>query len=193
MRIEVRSDRVLIDGYVNAVGRESKPIITPDGKCVEIIEPGAFKKGLERAEDVLLLLNHEKGKSYASQKSGTLKLCEDNIGLRASCTITDPEIIRKARNKELQGWSFGMYANSVHMEERADGLPRRHITDLDIFEVSLIDMRKSPCYAGTSVECRSDALYAETRASEFSDSEYIVPQPNYSEYEKRLKILEEAT
>lgn len=156
MKIEIRNDTAEISGYVNAVGRDSRPIPDVRGKFVEQIEPGAFRAALERAEDVKLLLNHDKGKEYASVKGGNLTLTEDSIGLRAHAVITDAELIGKARNGELRGWSFGMYVNDAEMEERAEGIPRRHVKGLDIFEVSLIDKAKMPCYAGTSVECRSD-------------------------------------
>lgn len=156
MKIEIRNDTAEISGYVNAVGRDSRPIPDVRGKFVEQIEPGAFRAALERAEDVKLLLNHDKSKEYASVKGGNLTLTEDSIGLRAHAVITDAELIGKARNGELRGWSFGMYVNDAEMEERAEGIPRRHVKGLDIFEVSLIDKAKMPCYAGTSVECRSD-------------------------------------
>ena len=156
MKIEIRNDTAEISGYVNAVGRDSRPIPDVRGKFVEQIEPGAFRAALERAEDVKLLLNHDKSKEYASVKGGNLTLIEDSIGLRAHAVITDAELIGKARNGELRGWSFGMYVNDAEMEERAEGIPRRHVKGLDIFEVSLIDRAKMPCYAGTSVECRSD-------------------------------------
>lgn len=156
MKIEIRNDTAEISGYVNAVGRDSRPIPDVRGKFVEQIEPGAFRAALERAEDVKLLLNHDKSKEYASVKGGDLTLTEDSIGLRARAVITDAELIGKARNGELRGWSFGMYVNDAEMEERAEGIPRRHVKGLDIFEVSLIDKAKMPCYAGTSVECRSD-------------------------------------
>ena len=32
MRVEIRNDSVLIDGYVNAVGRDSKPIRGENGE-----------------------------------------------------------------------------------------------------------------------------------------------------------------
>lgn len=156
MKIEIRNDTAEISGYVNAVGRDSRPIPDVRGKFVEQIEPGAFRAALERAEDVKLLLNHDKSREYASVKGGNLTLTEDSIGLRAHAVITDAELIGKARNGELRGWSFGMYVNDAEMEERAEGIPRRHVKGLDIFEVSLIDKAKMPCYAGTSVECRSD-------------------------------------
>ena len=173
MKIEIRNDTAEISGYVNAVGRDSRPIPDVRGKFVEQIEPGAFRAALERAEDVKLLLNHDKSKEYASVKGGDLTLTEDSIGLRAHAVITDAELIGKARNGELRGWSFGMYVNDAEMEERAEGFPRRHVKGLDIFEVSLIDKAKMPCYAGTSVECRSDdgEQLAELRSGADEDPE----------------------
>lgn len=190
MKIEVRSDHVLISGYVNAVGRDSRPLPSPTGKFVEMVEPGVFRAALERAQDVQLLLNHDKNHVLGSVAQGNLKLCEDNIGLRAECTVTDSDVIEKARKGELRGWSFGMYVNNADMEERADNIPRRHLKDIDIFEVSLIDKSKLPCYAGTSVECRADSeVMAETRSvDDVAEIKCLVP-PDLSDYERRLNDI----
>lgn len=167
MKIEIRNDKAVVSGYVNAVGRDSRPITDVRGKFVEQIEPGAFRASLERSENVDLLLNHDKSKVYASTKDGSLKLTEDSIGLRAEAVLSDAEMIRKARSGEFRGWSFGMYVGDSAMEERAEGIPRRHVKSLNMFEVSLIDKSKIPCYVGTSVECRSDGeILAELRYSE---------------------------
>lgn len=194
MRIEIRSDSVLLDGYVNAVGRDSRPIITPHGKVVEQIEPRAFQRALDRAENIDLLLNHDKGKKLGSIKEGNLELYEDNIGLRAICTVTDPDVIQKARQKKLKGWSFGMYTNKDDVEQRADNIPRRLIKDLDIFEVSIIDNRMSPCYTGTSIEQRAEQeMIAEQRGDEFTavvvEAETPKETVDYTDYEKRIQKL----
>lgn len=167
MKIEIRNDKAVVSGYVNAVGRDSRPITDVRGKFVEQIEPGAFRASLERSENVDLLLNHDKSKVYASTRDGSLKLTEDSIGLRAEAVLSDAEMIRKARTGEFRGWSFGMYVGDSAMEERAEGIPRRHVKSLNMFEVSLIDKSRIPCYVGTSVECRSDGeILAELRYSE---------------------------
>lgn len=168
MKIEIRNDKAVVSGYVNAVGRDSRPITDVRGKFVEQIEPGAFRASLERSENVDLLLNHDKSKVYASTKDGSLKLTEDSIGLRAEAVLSDAEMIRKARSGEFRGWSFGMYVGDSAMEERAEGIPRRHVKSLNMFEVSLIDKSRIPCYVGTSVECRAEGedVLAELRYSE---------------------------
>lgn len=193
MRIEIRNDSVLLDGYVNAVGRDSKPIITPHGKVVEQIEPRAFERALSRANNVDLLLNHRKDRKLGSTTDGNIQLFEDNIGLRAIATITDAEVIQKAKDKKLKGWSFGQFVNKDRLEERANDIPRRHVEDLDLFEVSIIDDRLSPCYIGTSIEQRADKeIITEQRGDEFRavTEDHTTKTPiDYSEYENKIKKL----
>lgn len=192
LRIEIRNDSVLLDGYVNAVDRDSKPIITARGKCVERIEPRAFEKALARAQNVDLLLDHDKNRKLGSTQEGNIELFEDNIGLRAIAIVKDPEVIQKAKDKKLKGWSFGMFANKDRLEERADNIPRRYVEDLDLFEVSIIDDRMSPCYIGTTIEQRADKeVVTEQRGDIFKaitvdHSEQIL---DYSEFENKIKQL----
>lgn len=160
MRIELRQDKVLIDGYVNAVARDSRPISDTNGeRFIEQIMPGAFTRALDRAKAsnraIDLLLDHEENRKLGDTNSN-MTLVEDNIGLRAICEITDPEVMQKAREGKLRGWSFGFMNARAQEEDAANGLKRRFVEDLDLKEVSLIDDRKTPCYAGTSVNMRAD-------------------------------------
>ena len=66
MKIEVRNGKVVLDGYVNAVERFSKPLIDSSGKFIERVMPGVFKRALERTDDVPILLDHEDDKKLAS-------------------------------------------------------------------------------------------------------------------------------
>lgn len=164
---EIRADGSMkISGYVNAVGRDSRPVMTPDGRVIEQIQPGAFGEALRAAPKVDVLLNHDISRRIAGTEDGTAKLAEDSIGLRAEVIITDTEVISKAKNGELRGWSFGFcpLSGGVEIEQRADKLPRRIVKHMTISEVSLIDSRYNPCYAGTSVECRAEGAAEEYRA-----------------------------
>ena len=159
MNVEVRGESVVITGYVNAVERYSKPITsTWRGTLrtfVERIKAGVFKTALKRNDSVKVLLNHNSNRVLADTKDGTAKLEEDNIGLRAEVTITDAEVVEKARNKRLVGWSFGFYANAD--EAGRDGeAETRTVTDMDLVEVSILDDSKRPAYNGTSIETRSE-------------------------------------
>ena len=70
-------------------------------------------------------------------------------------TITDAEVIEKAKNNKLVGWSFGFYANSDVVDESGE-MTTRSISDMDLIEVSILDDTKSPAYYGTSIETRSE-------------------------------------
>lgn len=198
MKIEIRGNKVKLDGYVNVPMRESRVLPSPKGPFIEKIEPKVFERALQRAEDVELLFNHDKSKKLGSIKQGNLELQEDNIGLRAIATITDDEIVEKAKNNKLKGWSFGFIANKDEWEEGKDGIQRRTIKDLDLLEVSILD--KTPAYIATSVEVRNDkSVIAEQRNEEFTATVEKIeeqrenkPQEkafDFSLYEKELEIL----
>ena len=159
MQIEVRNDSVVITGYVNAVERWSKPIRTNlrgiAQRFIERIKAGVFNTALKRNDNVKVLLNHNPNRELANTKDGTAILEEDNIGLRAEVTITDPEVVEKARNHKLVGWSFGFYSNSDEVAQEAT-MTTRTVTDMDLVEVSILDDTKSPAYYGTSIETRSE-------------------------------------
>jgi len=155
MRVEIRADSVLIEGYVNAVGRDSKILSDKTGlRFVEQIVPGAFARALTK-NDVDILLNHDGNKVLGSTQSN-LSLEEDSIGLKARAVITDTEVIEKARAKKLKGWSFGFRDVLSRMEDAHDNLKRRYVEDLELIEVSIIDDTLDPAYQGTLIEARTD-------------------------------------
>ena len=150
MQIEIRSnDLAVISGYVNVVERESRVLRDAVGQFVEMVQGGVFTQSMERSKEVGLLFNHVK--PLGSTKHG-LELREDAIGLYAKAEVSDPEVIAKARNGELRGWSFGFNAKSADWSKRADGMRLRTLTDIDLIEVSILD--KTPAYIATSIEAR---------------------------------------
>lgn len=193
MRIEIRSDSVLIDGYVNAVGRDSRVMRdkATGQRFVEQIVPGAFRRALSQNE-VQLLLDHDESRVLGSTETN-LELYEDSIGLKARAEVTDPEVIQKARERKLRGWSFGFYERGASEEDLANGLKRRYVEDLELVEVSVIDERKRPCYEGTSIETRAEGKETveyeplETRADYIEKTDEM---PDYSSYKNRIKKLE---
>lgn len=173
MKIEVRSGGVHIEGYVNAVERDSKIINVPSiGRCVEQIRAGAFENALNTAPDVAILENHDFSRQLGSVSEGNLILYEDNIGLRAIADITDTDISEKARHGQIKGWSFGFICNEQEIEERSGNVPRRIVKGLSLSEVSLIDGNYTPCYNGTLVEVRSEGNFVEYRSGIDEKVEY---------------------
>ena len=168
MKVNVRADKVEIEGYVNAIERDSKPLWSRVGQFIERICKGAFKRALKRNDDVHILLNHDWNRDLGSTKQGNLELEEDNIGLKARATITDPEVVKKARAGELVGWSFGFSDRDVENSVR-DGMPHRAVKDLDLAEVSILDKRKSPAYEGTLITARAEDDTIHFRGEDFID------------------------
>ena len=168
MKVNIRADKVEIEGYVNAIERDSKPLWSRVGQFIERICKGAFKKALKRNDDVHILLNHDWNRDLGSTKAGNLELEEDNIGLKARAVITDPEVIKKARAGDLVGWSFGFSDRDVENSIR-DGMPHRAVKDLDLAEVSILDRRKSPAYEGTLITARAEEDVVHFRGEDFID------------------------
>ena len=188
MRIEIRNDAVVIDGYVNAVARDSRPIPSVRGKFVEQIVPKAFDRALSKSKNVDLLLNHDSNRKLGSTLEGNLELFEDNIGLRAICTVTDAEVIEKARNNQLRGWSFGFYADKDRWEEK-DGVQRRFVEELELTEVSIIDNTKMPAYIATSIEARAgEEVLKELREEE--ENKNFITDNTSKEPEKRNEPID---
>ena len=199
MRAELRADGLHISGYVNVPGRESRPVMTPYGRVIEVIEQRAFAKAIERADNIRMLLDHDPLRILAETRAGNLTVKEDAVGLRAESIITDPEVIEDARHGKLRGWSFNIKNPVDTLEQRAEGLPIRHITDLDMDEITLV-VNKVPVYSSTSIEVRADTDDGEAveyRADyleevEFDDLTEVEPEPEpESEPTPKVEYLEE--
>ena len=155
MQAELRADGLHISGYVNVPGRQSRPVMTPHGRVIEVIEQRAFAKAIGRAENIRMLLDHDPTRVLAETRANTLTVVEDAVGLRAESIVTDQEVIDGAKAGKLRGWSFNIKNPVDTIEQRAEGLPVRHITDLDMDEVTLV-MNRIPAYSSTSIEVRAD-------------------------------------
>ena len=183
MQINVREDSVEISGYVNAVERNSKPLMSRIGQFVERICKGAFKKAIKRNNDIHILLNHDWDRDLGSTKQGNLELEEDNIGLHARATITDRDVIEKAKRGDLVGWSFGFSDRDVENSlER--GIPSRAVKDLDLYEVSILDRTRTPAYDGTLITARAETNEIHFRGAEFIDDNVNILEDD----EKPLKL-----
>lgn len=191
MRIEIRNNQVLLDGYVNVVDRESRVLPSSRGRFKEKIKPKTFERALQKATDVELRFNHDENKKLGSIKEGNLQLFEDNIGLRAIATVSDEEVIKKAQNNELKGWSFGFIDNKPSWQDGEDGIHRRTLEDIDLLEVSILD--KTPAYIATSIEARGEEqVILENRSDDFTaEIENLTEERaiDYSIYEKQLELL----
>lgn len=175
MKVTIRADSVEIDGYVNAIERNSKPLWSRVGQFVERICKGAFASALSRNHNVRIMLNHSK--DLGGQSDGNLELTEDAIGLRFHTVIRDKDVINDARNGNLVGCSFGFYDRDVEKNIDPDtGLPLRKVRDLDLEEVSILNRDCVPAYDGTLVMVRADGDKPQMRAEVFADDVELVDE-----------------
>jgi len=126
------------------------------GWFLEQVEPGAFKSSI-RKDDIRALFNHDENYVLGRNKAKTLKLSEDEQGLRV---IIDPPDTQYARDLaisiergDINQMSF---AFQVLEEEWINGegkkLDLRKIKKARLFDVSPVTF---PAYEGTDIAIRS--------------------------------------
>ena len=144
--IELRAvgeDGMTFEGYGAVFNSPSEPL-----PFTEYVKPGAFSRSLNSRNRMLLLWNHDTSEPLASTRNGTLKLTEDNIGLKVQATLPQTsrgrDIAEMVRTKLIDSMSFGF---SVKRDSwSADGQVR-NLEDVTLYEVSLVSQ---PAYEGTA-------------------------------------------
>lgn len=190
MNIRLFDDAVEIEGYVNAVERNSRTLWDRFGSFIERISKGAFQRALQRNPDVRLYVNHER--DIGGQGDGNLTLYEDAIGLHASARITDPDTVTDARNGDLVGWSFGYWDTEDGVDRFIEnGMPLRYVRDMDLFEVSILNRSKTPAFEGTLVTVRSDDGKPLLRGGDFEDSDIQEETPEIAPESEPAEVPEE--
>ena len=202
MEIRTEEDSVEIEVYVNAVERLAKPLPSRTGEFVERICKGAFQRALQRNDNVRLLYNHNWSRDLGGTKDGNVELSEDNIGLRIRATVKDAETVENARRGNLVGFSFGFEDRDVD-EHSENGMRTRDVKDMDLYEISILDRKKTPAYDGTLINVRDSEGQQEKRiyfSETFADEIKITGNterreqqeektPDYSEAEKIISEM----
>jgi HK97 family phage prohead protease len=143
---------VTVEGYA-AVFDQPTDI---GGVFTEVVARGAFKNALKRQDDVEFLINHG-GLPIARSTAGNLYMEEDDHGLKIRAVLdpTDPDVQRivpKMRGGMLDQMSFAFQATGQRWDTPADGPDVRTITDVVLFDVSIVNRG---AYPQTSIALRS--------------------------------------
>lgn len=124
----------------------------------ERISPGAFRKVLATEPDVRALINHNADAVIGRTKSGTLKLFEDNKGLRFVVTLPDTTQARDlwtlVKRGDMSGCSFAFACapGDDSWSENEDGESIRSIGNFAaLYDISVVT---TPAYDNTSVDAR---------------------------------------
>lgn len=153
----------------------------------EVLLPGCFARCLADGADVRALVDHMPYRIIGRNKAGTLRLAEDDKGLRVEIDPPDTtigrDVVESLRRGDLTGMSFGFFTVSDQWR-MVDGLPLRELVEvtLDGGDVSVVTY---PAYPDTTVAVRS--LQAFRAESEDSPSPPPVVVPPLAERLNRAK------
>lgn len=139
----VSEDGMTFEGYGAVFNSPSEPL-----PFIEYVKPGAFTRSLKSRNRMLLLWNHDTSEPLASTRNGSLKLSEDERGLKVQATLPNTtrgrDVAELVRTGVIDSMSFGF---SVRKDSwSADGQTRT-LEDVTLYEVSLVSQ---PAYEGTA-------------------------------------------
>jgi hypothetical protein len=144
MRAE--SDGMTFEGYAAVWDSPSEPL-----PFTERIKQGAFERSIKRARnDIKLLWNHDSGSILGSTRAGTLKLVEDNIGLKVIASLPhttaglDAAVLLKRGDIDSMSFGFSVPAGGDSWND--DG-SERTLKSVRLHEVSIVAF---PAYTGTA-------------------------------------------
>jgi HK97 family phage prohead protease len=145
---EVREtpDGMTLSGYAAVFNSASEPL-----PFIERIAPGAFKRSLASRNDIKLLWNHSSSDVLGSTRAGTLRLYEDEKGLRVEADLPDTQAGRDAKvliqRGDVTGFSFG-FTVPANGDRWNDAGTERTLTSVRLLEVST--GVAFPAYSGTN-------------------------------------------
>jgi len=151
--IEIRAEdgqTPVLRGYAALYNSE-----TDLGHFREVILPGAFTRTLdEEYSDIRALWNHDSSSVLGRTKSGTLKVEEDERGLKFELTLPDTTTGRdtaiSVQRGDVTGMSFGFEVRQEEWERDGDNI--RKLKDIELYEISPVTF---PAYPDTTVAMRS--------------------------------------
>ena len=148
------TDEMKIEGYFVIFNSETKLF----ENYYEEISDKAFKD--IDLTDIRALADHDTAKVLGRTKSQTLSLTVDDKGLYGEITINknDGEAVNlyeRVKRGDIDQCSFGFNILDETMDTRADGSTKWTITEIELFEVSIVTF---PAYQDTSVEARSEQM-----------------------------------
>jgi HK97 family phage prohead protease len=125
-----------------------------DENFVERVGAQAFDAAIA-GDDVRALFNHDASAVLGRNKSGTLRLSVDEVGLRYEIDMADTQLARDVRETvkrgDVSGSSFAFWPTSTTYSKEGKRLVRT-LNKVTLFDVSPVTY---PAYAGTDAQARS--------------------------------------
>ena len=170
LRAVENGDGMTFTGYAAVFNSPSEPL-----PFIERIAPGAFKRSLKARNDIKLLWNHDTGSVLGSTRAGTLKLEEDNYGLRVTAVLPETSLGKDVRTLVQRGdvsaMSFGFSVPANGDSWNTEGTERT-LRSVRIHEVSIVAFPAYSQTAGTATVRSFDgvAKRAEVDADQLADA-----------------------
>lgn len=147
-QFEIREseDGMTFEGYAAIFDSPSEPL-----PFIERIKRGAFNRSLKQARnDIKLLWNHDTSSVLGSTRAGTLKLVEDERGLKVMATLPNTTQGRDAavllKRGDVDSMSFGFSVPAGGDSWNEDG-SERTLKSVRLHEVSIVAF---PAYSSTA-------------------------------------------
>lgn len=177
-KIEIRSgteegEPLGISGYVVKFNQRSQLIW---GEFYERVAKGAFIRSLQE-NTIKALWNHRSDFVLGSSKNSTLRLYEDNTGLRFEIDLPNSTWGRDAfesiQRGDVDGMSFGFNVRQDAWQYLKDeDIYERTLLDVNLFEVSPTPF---PAYPDSEVDQRSiDGLGIKTKEQRKAEKEKLL-------------------
>ena len=159
MTLETRSGSSLqtsngrLIGYCAVFNKKSHDL----GGFREVIKPGSFTRTLADSAHVVALNNHNADQVLGRVGSGTLRLEEDDTGLRFELDLPDTSYARDlsalVQRGDVAGCSFAFSVRpGGELWEETNGQSIRTLSALDLGEITIT---AQPAYPDTSVAKRN--------------------------------------
>ncbi|QGM80718.1 HK97 family phage prohead protease [Otariodibacter oris] len=154
--LEIRSSILTADnenkklvGYVVQWNKDSEVLW---GEFVERFSPNAFSDSLRAGKDIRALFEHDHTKLLGRTSSGTLKLEEDDIGLRFELyppdTQTGRDLLISVERGDIRGMSFGFLTQQNEWDFSVE--PNlRTVQKAELIEITVTSV---PAYPDSSLE-----------------------------------------
>ena len=152
----------------------------------EQIEPGAFKSSIKK-DDIRALFNHNPDYILGRNTAGTLKMAEDDKGLKVDISPPDTQFARdlavSIERGDINQMSFAFQVLEMEwIKGEKQDLDLRKIKKVRLFDVSPVTF---PAYEGTDIAIRSQEAWKK----EVEEKEKQEKQPQENEYFPRINIL----
>jgi uncharacterized protein len=162
-----------IAGYVVKFNQRSQLIW---GEFYERVAQGAFSRSLQE-NTIKAFWNHRSDFVLGSTKNGTLRLNEDQIGLRFELDLPNNtwgnDAFESIQRGDVDGVSFGFYVRSDSWQYlKEEDVYERTLLDVNLFEVSPTPF---PAYPDSEVSQRSiEELGISTKEQRRSEKEKLL-------------------